>query len=70
MTCPYLDYRRSDGEHSFDHERPFCTVTDEFVSPLTADLCNDRFDFHHSDHCEVYRRFARGKEASLEIADD
>ncbi|XVH33592.1 hypothetical protein ACNS7O_18240 (plasmid) [Haloferacaceae archaeon DSL9] len=62
MSCPYLDYRRNNDEHSFDHERPYCTVTENFVSPMKADLCNDRFDFHHSDHCEVYKRFVDDSE--------
>lgn len=62
MTCPYLEYRRSDGELDFDHRRPLCAVTGEFVSPMRADLCNDRFDFHHSEHCEVYRRHVEGEE--------
>jgi hypothetical protein len=55
MTCPYLEYRRSDDEHEFDHERPYCGLQESFVSPMRADICNDRFEFHHADHCEVYR---------------
>ena len=54
MTCPYLEYRRSDGDKTFDHERPYCGVADEFVSPMKADICNDRFDFDHECDCELY----------------
>lgn len=55
MSCPYLDYRRSDGEGlEFDHERAYCLVQESFVSPVRADVCNDRDRFHHTTHCEVY----------------
>jgi hypothetical protein len=60
MTCPYLEYRRSDDEHEFDHERPYCGLQESFVSPMRADVCNDRFEFNHEDHCEVYRAEASG----------
>lgn len=55
MACPHLDYRTADDEHEFDHERPYCAVLDEFVSPMRADICNDRFDFHHAEDCEVFK---------------
>ena len=70
MTCPYLEYRQNDEEHDFDHERPYCTIADSFVSPMKADLCNDRFGFHHSEHCEIYRKFTNEEEAFVEAADD
>lgn len=54
MTCPYLDYRCSDEDHEFDHERPYCTVSGSFVSPMRADVCNDRHDFEHDEHCEIF----------------
>lgn len=57
MVCPHLDYRDADGEHSFDHERPFCEIQEAFVSPMEADLCNDRADFDHETHCAVYQRY-------------
>ena len=60
MTCPYLEYRRSDGELHFDHERPFCGVLEEFVSPVKADICNERFDFE-CESCEIYRAHATGE---------
>jgi len=59
MTCPYLEYRRSDDTHEFDHDRPFCAIDESFVSPMKADICNDRHDFGHATHCEVFRRAAR-----------
>jgi hypothetical protein len=55
MTCPYLEYRRADGDKEFDHERPYCGVTEEFVSPMKADICNDRFEFDHECDCELYK---------------
>lgn len=59
MTCPRLEYRSADDSQSFDHERPYCTELGEFVSPMRADVCNDRFDFSHADHCEVFRAIDR-----------
>jgi hypothetical protein len=58
MTCPHLRYRSNDGEHDFDHERPYCTVVERFVSPMRADVCNDRYDFSHRTHCDVYQAVA------------
>ena len=58
MTCPHLDYRAEDETHQFDHDRPYCTVMGEFVSPMRADVCNDRFRFDHESDCEVYRQAA------------
>lgn len=54
MTCPHLEYRRRDEDHEFDHERPYCAAVDDFVSPMRADVCNDRHDFHHAEHCEFF----------------
>ncbi|MFC7044183.1 hypothetical protein ACFQH6_01080 [Halobacteriaceae archaeon GCM10025711] len=56
MTCPHLAYRRSAGDRSFDEPRAYCTVADRFVQPMRADVCNDRYDLDHADHCEIYRR--------------
>ena len=56
MTCPYLDYRDSDSEQSFDHDRPYCQLQESFVSPMEADLCNDRDQFDHEDDCAVFQR--------------
>jgi hypothetical protein len=55
MTCPHLSYRQSDGDHSFDTERAYCEVVEEFVSPMRADVCNDRYEFDHERDCEFYR---------------
>lgn len=60
MACPYLRYRSNDEEHDFDHERPYCTATGGFVSPMRADICNDRHGFSHTTHCEVYQRAVEG----------
>lgn len=58
MVCTYLRYRSSDEEQEFDHERPYCTAVGSFVSPMRADICNDRHDFCHRTHCDVYQRVA------------
>ena len=64
MACPYLEYRRSDGEGTtFGNERPFCAVQGEFVSPMKADICNDRDHLDHASHCEVFRRHGPPHEA-------
>lgn len=55
MTCPYLEYRSSDESVEFDHERAYCTASGRFVSPMQADVCNDRFEFSHTTHCEIYK---------------
>jgi hypothetical protein len=55
MVCPNLRYRSSDDEREFEHERPYCTVTESFVSPMRADICNDRYDLDHETDCEIYR---------------
>lgn len=55
MTCPYLSYRRSDGDLEFDTERAYCGVVEEFVSPMRADVCNDRYELDHECDCEFYR---------------
>lgn len=60
MTCPYLSYRRSDGDRSFDTERAYCGVIEEFVSPIRADICNDRHEFDHERDCEFYREADTG----------
>jgi hypothetical protein len=54
MTCPYLNYQQSDEEHEFENDRPYCTVADSFVSPMQADICNDRHDFDHTSDCETF----------------
>lgn len=55
MTCPNLSYRITDGEVEFDTERAYCEVTEKFVSPMRADICNDRHELSHERDCEYYR---------------
>lgn len=57
MTCPYLEYRDSDADHDFDHDRPYCDLSKSFVSPMRADICNDRHDFTHEADCEIFQEF-------------
>jgi hypothetical protein len=61
MVCPHLEYRREAGDRSFDHERAYCDVMEAFCTPMRADVCNDRFDFDHEAHCDVYQEHAAGK---------
>lgn len=70
MTCPYLEYRRTDGEHEFESERPFCTVESEFISPMKADICNDRFDFDHDCDCEIFKAHVEEAMPAESAADD
>lgn len=58
MGCPFLNYQAQHGEQRFDEPRAFCTAVDEFVSPMRADICNDRYDLDYEDHCEIYREHA------------
>jgi hypothetical protein len=53
VTCPHLEYR--EGVGGAEAERAYCTVVDGFVEPMRADICNDRFDLSHAEHCEFYR---------------
>ncbi|QIO23389.1 hypothetical protein [Haloarcula sp. JP-L23] len=62
MVCPHLAYRKTNGDRSFDEARAFCTAVDEFVQPMRADICNDRFELDHAAHCEIYRGHEEGEE--------
>ena len=55
MTCPHLEYREEGDGREFDTARAYCTVTEEFVQPMRADVCNDRYDLDHAAHCEIFR---------------
>jgi len=67
MSCPYLEYRRRADGQSFDHERAYCTVMAAFCTPMRADVCNDRFDFDHAAHCDVYQAAEAGEYDTGEI---
>ncbi|WP_321170118.1 hypothetical protein [Halobaculum magnesiiphilum] len=58
MACPHLEYRESDGDRAFDTARAFCTVADEFVQPVHADICNERYGLDPESDCEIFRDFA------------
>ena len=55
MTCPHLEYRTESNDRVFEVARAYCTVTEEFVEPVRADICNDRYDLAHDEHCEIFR---------------
>lgn len=63
MTCPYLAYRKHGEGMEFDTERAYCTVSERFVEPMRADICNDRYELHHSEHCEIYREHETGTDS-------
>ena len=55
MTCEYLEYREAANGREFDTARAFCTAVDEFVQPVRADICNERYDLDPEADCEYYR---------------
>lgn len=69
MVCPYLGYRTHDESHDFDRPRAYCGVAEEFVSPMYADVCNDRDRFEHAQYCDIYQR-AMATEVEPEQAND
>jgi len=58
-TCPHLTYREAgdgatfDGP-TFDEPRAYCTVTESFVQPMRADICNARYGLDPETDCEYY----------------
>lgn len=55
MACPYLEFRDAAGGTSFDHERPYCTAAEQFVQPMRADICSERYGLAPDEHCEIFR---------------
>jgi len=53
-TCQHLTYRESGDGRSFDEARAFCTVTESFVHPMRADICNARYGLDPEADCEFY----------------
>ena len=53
-TCQHLAYREEGDGKSFDAARAFCTVTESFVQPMRADVCNARYDLDPAADCEFY----------------
>jgi len=62
VTCPHLDYREQADGTRFETARAYCTVAEQFVQPMRADICQDRFDLDHASHCEIYRAHEEGQE--------
>lgn len=58
MTCPFLAYRTTANDREFAVARAYCTAADEFVQPMRADICNDRYALDHGTDCEIYRAHA------------
>jgi len=55
MACPHLEYRKFDGDREFDAARAFCTVADEFVRPVHADICHERYGLDPESDCGIFR---------------
>jgi hypothetical protein len=70
MTCPHLTYRTENDDHTFDTERAFCTVVEEFVQPMRTDICNDRYDLDHTTDCEIYREHERDSSGNGSTGED
>lgn len=72
MTCRYLEYREFEGDDpDLAHDRAYCRKQQSFVSPVRADICNDRWDFDHASHCEIFKRKEVTGEGELDVrADD
>lgn len=54
MACPYLEYRTTADDRAFETERAYCLAVEEFVQPMRADICNDRYELDHTTDCEYY----------------
>ena len=53
-TCQHLAYREAGDGESFETARAFCTVTESFVQPMRADVCNARYGLDPATDCEFY----------------
>jgi len=60
MTCPDLKSRNEANGEEFDVERAYCTETGEFVEPIRADICNDRYNLAHNNHSESFPGHEKG----------
>ena len=49
-----MAYREEGDGNSFETARAFCTVTESFVQPMRADICNARYDLDPETDCEFY----------------
>lgn len=62
--CPHLSYRTEGDGKSFDVARAFCGVTESFVQPMRADVCNARYELDPTADCEIYADTDGGDGAS------
>jgi hypothetical protein len=53
-TCQHLAYREEGDGKSFETVRAFCTVTESFVQPMRADVCNARYELDPATDCEFH----------------
>ena len=54
MTCPLLEYRQAADDRAFDEPRAYCLGAERFVQAMRADICNDRYELKHDEHCEIF----------------
>ena len=54
-SCPHLSLERTDGDRSFDTERPYCRIQSAFVQSMRADICRARYSLRPERDCEIYR---------------
>lgn len=62
--CPYLEYRTNADGEEFTEPRAFCTAEGQYVEPMRADICNDRYDLQHDEHCEIYQAAVTDSDAT------
>lgn len=70
MACPYLAYRKSVEDQSFDEPRAYCEVVEQFVQPMRADICTDRYTLDHRSDCEFYLNAAAEDESIPSTSED
>ena len=65
-TCPHLAYREEGDGRSFETARAFCTVTESFVQPMRADVCNARYELDPAADCEFYAEPEAGTDSTAD----
>lgn len=55
-VCKFLEYRTEANGKKFDAERAYCNEVEEFIQPMRADICNQRYDLSPAEHCEFYEQ--------------
>ncbi|TKX87878.1 hypothetical protein EXE43_00955 [Halorubrum sp. SS5] len=69
-TCQHLTYLEEGDAKSFETARAFCAVTESFVQPMRADVCNARYDLDPATDCEFYVEPGAGAGDDADREDD